>query len=172
MDVVLNLESGDIYFIEVKCHEIFDNHKYIKLKLKYKDTEFINSFLGSNTSSKKEMKEEYLSMNEEFLTAKDFGCNLDSFHFDFKQFLCHLMGILSYKKNNKGKIYFYYLFYRNEEYEKNENSNIYQELERELNTIFDVFTRKYPDINFGYFYNNKFDSLKNIDNKYTSSNLN
>ena len=103
MDVVINLKTGDIYFIEVKCHEIFDNHKEIRLKAKYKDTDFIKTQL-SNSSKISELqkgKEKLIAINNQLLTAEDFGCNLKTYHFDFKQFLCHLMGILQYQKENK-----------------------------------------------------------------------
>lgn len=168
MDVMINTESGDVYFIEVKCHEICDDdkHKVIKLKSKYKETEFIKKNL-SNSNAITE-KEKCLAVNNRFLSASDFGCNLQTSHFDFKQFLCHLMGILNYQKENKENnvnIHFYYLFYKNEEFVKQENSKLYEELEEELKEIFSVFQKNYKSIDFGYFYNNKFDTIENLKKK-------
>ena len=169
MDVVINLKTGDIYFIEVKCHEIFDNHKEIRLKAKYKDTDFIKTQL-SNSSKISELqkgKEKLIAINNQLLTAEDFGCNLKTYHFDFKQFLCHLMGILQYQKENKEEVHFYYLFFKNTDYVNKENSKIYEELELELEEILSVFSKKYNNIDFGYIYNDKFDTIKNIENNYT-----
>lgn len=169
MDVVINLKTGDIYFIEVKCHEIFDNHKEIKLKAKYKNTDFIKTQLAgfSKVSELQKGKENFIAINNQLLTAEDFGCNLKTYHFDFKQFLCHLMGILQYQKENKVKVHFYYLFFKHTDYVNKEMSKIYEELELELAEIFSVFSKKYNDIDFGYIYNDKFDTIKNIENNYT-----
>lgn len=169
MDVVINLKTGDIYFIEVKCHEIFDNHKEIKLKAKYKNTDFIKTQLAgfSKVSELQKGKENFIAINNQLLTAEDFGCNLKTYHFDFKQFLCHLMGILQYQKENKVKVHFYYLFFKHTDYVNKERSKIYEELELELEEIFSIFSKKYNNIDFGYIYNDKFDTIKNIENNYT-----
>ena len=169
MDVVINFKTGDVYFIEVKCHEIFDNHKEIKLKARYKDTDFIKTHLSSfaKVSELQKVKENFIAIKNQLLTAEDFGCNLKTYHFDFKQFLCHLMGILQYQKENKVKVHFYYLFFKHTDYVNKEMSKIYEELELELAEIFSVFSKKYNDIDFGYIYNDKFDTIKNIENNYT-----
>ena len=169
MDVVVNLSTNEVYFIEVKCHEIFDEHKSIKLKLKYKDTKLINELLDiSNLTEINSGKDKYLGMGNRFLLAKDFGCNIDTFHFDLKQFLCHLMGILSFQERHKNvKIHFYYLFYKNDEYEMGEQSSIYNELIKEIKTVFNVFSNKYKSIDFGYFFNDKFAPIDSIKNQYT-----
>ena len=169
MDVVINLKTGDIYFIEVKCHEIFDNHKEIKLKAKYKNTDFIKTQLAgfSKDSELQKGKENFIAINNQLLTAEDFGCKLITYHFDFKQFLCHLMGILQYQKENKVKVHFYYLFFKHTDYVNKERSKIYEELELELEEIFSIFSKKYNNIDYGYIYNDKFDTIKNIENNYT-----
>ena len=169
MDVVINLKTGDIYFIEVKCHEIFDNHREIRLKSKYKDTDFIKTHLSSfsKLSELLEGKEKFIAINNQLLTAKDFDCNLKTYHFDFKQFLCHLMGILQYQKENNVKVHFYYLFFKNTDYVNNEKSKIYEELRHEIEEVFSVFSKKYKNIDFGYIYNDKFDTIQNIENNYT-----
>ena len=112
-------------------------------------------------------KENFIAIKNQLLTAEDFGCNLKTYHFDFKQFLCHLMGILQYQKENKVKVHFYYLFFKHTDYVNKEMSKIYEELELELAEIFSVFSKKYNDIDFGYIYNDKFDTIKNIENNYT-----
>ena len=159
MDVFLETEK-DLFFIEVKCHEIFDNHSKIELNKKYKNENVDIPLLD------KKSKSEFTSIDGKTLSAKDFGCELKTSHFDFKQFLCHLMGIQSFDKKNKD-IHFYYLFYKNESFEKGENSRIYKELEDEMKIIFKKCkeNEKYKDIDFGYFYNSSFDTIKGINCK-------
>lgn len=171
MDVIITTDSRDKYFIEVKCHEIFDTseHKIIRLKWKYINASHFKRLpLTHENLSKKIVIEdneevEYISINGEFLSATNFDCNIATTHFDFKQFICHLLGILSSeRKSNNEKIHFYYLFYKNEEYLKIGNAKIYQELENEMSVIFEKFGKLFPEIDFGYCYNNRFDSIKSI----------
>lgn len=155
MDVFLEA-NDELFFIEVKCHEIFYDHSKIELNKKYRNVDI--PLLDEKS------KTEFISKDGKALSAKDFGCELKTSHFDFKQFLCHLMGIQSF--DNKGKkIHFYYLFYKNESFEKGENSKIYKELEDEMNIIFKKYKEKYPKIDFGYFYNSSFDTIKGINCK-------
>lgn len=183
MDVVIDLASKDIFFIEAKCHEIFDDdkHKNLLLKWKYQDVKYFPKLFNDSqiikqikrkTVQTKKGKEEYISINGKFLTANDFDCKLETYHFDFKQFICHLMGILSYQEENDIKIHFYYLFYKNVDYEKKEESNIYIQLEKEMAEIFGVFGQKFPKIDFGYLYNDKFSTLENIHNEYSKKKKN
>jgi len=172
MDVILKTDSGDTYFVEVKCHEILDTseHKNIKLKWKYREAEPFKEFPLDITSitPKIENNSKLIAIRDKLLRAEDFGCNLSTTHFDFKQFLCHLMGIVSYKKlMPKRKLHFYYLFYKNDEYEIFNNHNIYAELEEEIAEIFGKFGALFPEIEFGYCYNDKFDTLKSLKNEYT-----
>lgn len=157
MDVVLETQS-DIYYIEVKCQEIFDPHKTIKLKWEYKKSADLEKILPCINETTKE-KKDYIGENQE-LKANDFGIELKTDHFDFKQFICHLMGINNeIRSNTKDKqVHFYYLFYKNERFEK-----IYDELENELNLIFNHFSKKFPNIEFGYLFHNKFDTLNNLE---------
>ncbi|MCK5776703.1 MAG: hypothetical protein KAH25_11025 [Bacteroidales bacterium] len=179
MDVIVKTDSADTnfvvdtYFVEVKCHEICDTsqHKNIKLKWKYRDTESFRKIkkLITKNIAKKNVKENnsekaYISINDSFLNAKSFDCELATTHFDFKQFLCHLMGILSYKKNNPSeKVHFYYLYYKNEEYfNLTKGKKKYSELEAEMAEVFGKFGKLFKEIDFGYCYNNKFDTLENL----------
>ncbi|MBR5434765.1 MAG: hypothetical protein IK117_10070 [Bacteroidales bacterium] len=166
IDVYIETDK-DIYFIEVKCHEIFDNHTIIKLKSKYKETDFIQSYFNSSIKE----KGKYLVVNGEHLVAQDFGCKLTTTHFDFKQFLCHLMGILSYDNRQKKNLHFYYLFYKNELFIEKEGNKIYTELETEIQTIFNKFRKKHPNIDFGYFYNDSFNTIEKIENQYNKAEL-
>lgn len=173
--MVIENNTNDIYFIEVKCHEICDEgqHKNILLKYKYSNAENLQKIGCTFDTSRiiKQSKKEtlnYIGRNNQFLCAKDFGCDLKTTHFDFKQFLCHLMGILDYKKHNNKKLHFYYLFYKNNEYIQFENNNIYKKLEAELKTVFKVFGNLFPDIEFGYCYNDQFDTITNLEKEKTN----
>lgn len=172
MDVVVETDK-DIYYIEVKCHEIFDDHKTIELKWKYKESDFLGSLLPcfNETSKIMNKKVEYIGLNGYFLTSNDFNCTLNTYHFDFKQFLCHLMGLLSEKRQDSKRIHFYYLFYQNDEYILHESREIYDELEIELETVFHHFGNLYPHIDFGYFYHNQFDSLDAIIPQFSSATI-
>lgn len=167
MDVFIETDE-DIYFIEVKCHEIFDDHKDIKLKWKYKKAEVLQELLMDPSKYTRIRRKEkgrdvdYIGVDGQFLTAQNFGCYLKTHHFDFKQFLCHLMGICDYCSTTKKRVHFYYLFYKNEKFIKEESDGIYSELEKELNTIFGHFKKLYPNIDFGAMYNNQFDTLDSI----------
>ena len=170
MDVVIETDE-DIYFIEVKCHEIFDDHKEIRLKWKYMEAEVLQDLLNlplnqSHYTGIKRIEKgkavDYIGIDGQFLSSQDFGCNLKTHHFDFKQFLCHLMGICDCCSSTEKKVHFYYLFYKNSQYIEEESAKVYTELEEELNTIFSQFRKMYPNIDFGAMYNDQFDTLDAI----------
>lgn len=176
LDFFFKTNTGT-YFIEVKCHEILNSHKTIQLRWSYfNNTDFLSEFgldtqiVHKKTVIKKnkngtEREEQYVSINDKFLTAKDFNCIWKGkhSHFDFKQFLCHFMGILSYAEEHPDEeIYFYYLIYRNELYERETKSKLYEELEIEVKEVFKVFGKKFPKIHFGLCYTNKYDTLKEL----------
>lgn len=78
--------------------------------------------------------------------------------FDLKQFLCHLMGIVS-KTNRCRNKQFIYLFYKNTDIEF---CPIYEDLEVEIELIkksFKWLFDKY-NITFRVMYNTKFDTLQ------------
>ncbi len=169
MDVVIDTED-DVYFIEVKCHEIFDDHKTIKLRWEYNKSEEFKSFLHDSPpiskieKVEKKKKVPYIGINNSFLTPQNFGCNLKTNHFDLKQFLCHLMGILSNQESKGKRIHFYYLFYENEEYLKNMESKIYDDLKKEMDLVFKHFggLKNCRQIDFGYLFHNRFDTMNTI----------
>ena len=174
MDFFFKTKTGKTVFIEAKNHEIMDSHKSIELRASYKDTDAFKALgLQGKTyerkySDNKGNVHQYISLihdnddKKHFLQASDFGCKLKTFHFDFKQFLCHLMGIWSYAQNNPSEeIYFYYLIY-NRLYEGTYGGNLYKELEAEVKTIFDVFGKRFPKIHFGLCYHDKYDTLRKL----------
>ena len=177
MDFFFKTENGT-YFIEVKNHEILDIHKSIKLSPSYLGTDAFNELYlkkeieldKNNFVNRKGEKtnNKYITVKGDteknrFLLASDFGCELKTFHFDFKQFLCHLMGIWSYAQKHKDEnIFFYYLIYRNKCYEKEFDGKLYQEFEAEVATIFDVFGKRFPNIHFGLCYHDKYDTMRDM----------
>lgn len=175
MDFLFKTKTGKTVFIEAKNHEIMDSHKSIELRASYKDTDaFKRLGLTGNPCERKYVDSEgkehrYISLihdnddKKHFLHASDFGCKLKTFHFDFKQFLCHLMGIWSYAQNNPSEeIYFYYLIYRNRLYEETYGGNLYKKLEAEVKTIFEVFGKRFPKIHFGLCYSDKYNTLREM----------
>ena len=163
------------YFFEVKNHEILDSHKFIELSSSYMNVDSFKKLALNGIPYKRSYLDSkgkdhhYISLvkddrdKKDFLLATDFGCELKTFHFDFKQFLCHLMGIYSYAMNHKDEqVFFYYLIYKNELYEKEYCSKLYTELEEEIKIVFDVFGKRFPFIHFGLCYNNKYDTLAEI----------
>ena len=70
-------------------------------------------------------------------------------------------------KNQKYELIFthQYLIYRNELYEQETKSKLYEELELEVKEVFKVFGEKFPKIHFGLCYNNKYDTLKELKTK-------
>jgi len=155
--------DNSTYFIEAKNHEILNYYKSIELKTKYLHTDAFKKLglEGVPCEQEYDFKEE-----KHLLLASDFGCYLKTFHFDFKQFLCHLMGIWSYaQEHREEEIYFYYLFYRNKLYEEVFNKELYQELEEEVRTIFNVFGKRFPNIHFGLCYHDRYDTLKELNVK-------
>ncbi len=173
LDFFFKTDNGT-YFIEAKNHEILNNYKSIELKTKYLHTDAFKQ-LGlegvpcEREYDSKEEKHHYISLDKSddgkkhLLLASDFGCKLKTFHFDFKQFLCHLMGIWSYaQEHREEEIYFYYLIYRNKLYEEVFDKELYQELEEEARTIFNVFGKRFPNIRFGLCYHDRYDTLKEL----------
>ena len=99
LDVYFETEDNHVYFIEAKCHEIFNSHKLIKISKSYLNTESFKE-LGLNSEIICHAKDD--SDKEIRFGFEDFGCNgIMTFHFDTKQFLCHLMGILTYARRKE-----------------------------------------------------------------------
>lgn len=143
------IAKGNIY-VEAKCHEIFSPHSIV-MATTYKDLLCENFGLKEDDFGKTTVKrkrknqkykkgenpsvDEYIKVDVEMLTISPniFGVNKNETMFDIKQLLCHLMGINSQKT---GKAKLVYMFFKplcdNEELDK-----VFEELEGEINTIFE-----------------------------------
>ena len=177
LDAYFKTKAGT-YFVEVKNHEILDNYKSIELRPSYMSTEPFNRFCLQKDLTEKikkdkdgnDTKDSFISLKgnlekNRFLLASEFGCDLKTYHFDFKQCLCHLMGIWSYAEEHpEEEIYFYYLVYRNKLYEESFDKKLYEELEKEINTVFELFKKLFPQIHFGLCYNDRYDTLEELRN--------
>lgn len=159
MDVYYKTELEN--FVEVKCHEIFDESEHTKLEiaLQYTNNEiFLNIADHYEISIAKKIVKHKNGSQYIIFDRNDFGVKSKSTHFDLKQFLCHLMGIISYSKVSEEKN-FIYLFYKS----KDERfSYVYLELAEEIEQIKESFSwlfEKYH-INFSVLYNESFNTLK------------
>lgn len=162
MDVWIKT-SHDIYF-EVKCHEIFDEYEHanIKLSTQYTNNPIFNEIINKYEIVLSTRERSYLKNGKiqyyYLLNRNMFKVFTKSSHFDLKQFICHLMGIISSKKGLDSEVEFNYLFYKNDDPQFNE---VYAELEKELSAIkksFEWLLSKYK-IKFSWFYNDKFSTL-------------
>lgn len=114
-------------YYECKCHEIFDNHDKNKNHLSKSYAKIISEKFNVNITNSN--VDDYLKF-----TLKDFGINDDlsiyDLHFDFKQFICHLLGIA----NEGGGTLEYVFFTPSEEMKKNFDG-IYKKLNTEIKEI-------------------------------------
>ena len=131
LDAYIPGDDMNIY-VEVKCHEIFDEHtptfknKYWKY---FRDDNVFNSV----ALEEDEHKETFT------ISLDNFGIegNVTRTRFDIKQLVCHLLGIARQNKGEKAKLV--YLFFKplTEEEGKQEFVNkVFSELENEINMIF------------------------------------
>lgn len=157
------LFKSDIeHYVEVKCHEIFDYHTVVKLSTSYKNSETFMKVLhcfNIDINTIEIVKQQYR------IYKNMFGISAKTNHFDFKQFLCHLMGIMCSCKSDKSeKKELLYLFYHNDH---NNYEKTYLELENEIKNIKKAFSNLLAEYNivFNYAYNNKFDTITNITRK-------
>lgn len=118
------------YYIEAKCHEIFDSHK-IEFKNKYWDIfERDKSFHGALTKVIK--KKDTFELPKEL-----FGITENHLRFDVKQFICHLLGIAHQSKGKCAELI--YLFFKpkcNQANVSTQIDEIFDELQREIEAIF------------------------------------
>lgn len=156
MDVWIKTKTQE-YFYEVKCHEIFDSHNQILLSVSYNQNDVFKEIAATYglPLDKEVVKDRHSYYSFDW---SNFNLKCKTHHFDLKQFICHLMGIIS-NTSLEDKKQFVYLFYKND---SAEFSIIYEELEMEIKQIKESFQwllDKY-DINFSFEYNTKFDTLK------------
>ena len=150
-------------FVEVKCHEIFDesSHSVIKLSSQYLNNSLFRDILEHykiNIANRVCELDNEGNCTKLLLCRNHFNIISKTSRFDLKQFLCHLMGIVS-KTNRCRNKQFIYLFYKNTDMEF---CPIYEELEVEIELIkksFKWLFDKY-NITFRVMYNTKFDTLQ------------
>lgn len=120
----------NIYF-EVKCHEIFGNHKNILSKSYWKLLYGEENDFGFSYAECPETAKFQFNMS-------DFGIEKRKVRFDIKQLLCHLLGIASQKdKDVPAKLV--YLFFKpkmNLESEQIQIDEVFEELKDEIRNIF------------------------------------
>lgn len=164
MDATFNA-SSDYYCIEVKCHEIFDTSGHSTVELSTAYLGLMKELLGIDANANKwgtaivKKGVKVIGKDGKPLSPEDFGLPKSKHHFDFKQFLCHLMGILSSEQYKNGQhINFFYIFYK-----ADHCPEVYEELEAEMENIANRFSKILGDkITFGCIYNTKFDTLTSI----------
>ena len=161
MDVYIKTSKET--FVEVKCHEIFDesSHSIIKLSSQYINNSLFKEILEHykiNTADRACEFDSEGNCVKLQLTRNHFNVLSKTTRFDLKQFLCHLMGIVSNTSLDENK-QFIYLFYKNTNVEF---YSVYAELEEEIELIktsFKWLFDKY-NITFRVMYNTKFDTLQ------------
>lgn len=163
MDVWIKT-SHDIFF-EVKCHEIFEEsqHANIKISTQYSNNRIFNEIINYYSIDLSTRKQTYVKEGKVksyyLLNRNMFKVSTQTAHFDMKQFICHLMGIISYKEKANSVVEFNYLFYKNDDKQFNK---VYIELENEISVIMKSFKwlfSKY-NIKFSCFYNSRFSTLE------------
>lgn len=117
-------------YVEAKCHEIFDE-KITEMRASYK--EYISDTskkLGFNVPVNLVVKKNgYFN-----IPYTEFGFDRELYRFDFKQFLCHLLGIAS----NEKPATLVYLFFKPIYAEKQESiDKVFGELKEEIKNVFD-----------------------------------
>ena len=102
LDAYTTDEKGNPIYVEVKCHEIFDDHE-IRLRPAYWE-----KIYGEHNEFGFPAKE--IPNTEPFsIPASDFGVS-GSPMMDIKQLLCHLMGVASKKEQRKPATLVYLFF--------------------------------------------------------------
>ena len=122
-------------YIEVKCHEIFDNSKQKTLKEPY-----LNYVYGANDDGvgfKLVVNER--PQGEFAIPYKEFGMKEFPKYFDLKQFLCHLLGVACENHKEGKSATLAYLFFKPKtdvEAEAIELFEVYNGLQAEIIAIF------------------------------------
>ena len=112
MDVWIKT-SHDIFF-EVKCHEIFEEsqHANIKISTQYSNNRIFNEIINYYSIDLSTRKQTYVKEGKVksyyLLNRNMFKVSTQTAHFDMKQFICHLMGIISYKEKANSVVEFNY----------------------------------------------------------------
>lgn len=123
--------ESNTYF-EVKCHEIFDQHK-IEFKNSYR-----NIITGSgNDFDLSENDIEHFKEKSFTVSPRKFGVSKASPMLDIKQLICHLLGIRSQSNGEQAKlIYLFFYPVTDDEKTNNEIQAVFDELKEEINAVF------------------------------------
>ncbi|MGM9568838.1 MAG: hypothetical protein ACI3XC_02030 [Phascolarctobacterium sp.] len=123
-------EEDNTYF-EVKCHEIFDPQKTFKDKYR---SLFLNNYKAFGFK-----KEQFNPMEgpDDFILDILGDKHATIKRFDYKQLICHLMGIASNKDTNKTAALIYLFFKPKSAKYSVELENLFDELSHEIHLVFD-----------------------------------
>lgn len=136
LDAHIKDDNVNIY-VEAKCQEIFDNHKH-EMRIPYWDCIYGNiNGIGFNLEAT-QPKPVDTGKNYFDIPMNIFGLN-NIKRFDFKQFLCHLLGIASQNKKDNEAATLCYMFFKplsNDPEIKSSIDDIFKNLEIEIKAIF------------------------------------
>ena len=119
-------------YVEAKCHEIFDDHKH-ELKISYWDN--IYDCRGKDIKTFALPKPKTKPMGHFDIPFKSFGYEKTPRRFDFKQFLCHLLGISCNTSNRPATLVYLFFKPQNEEHQTRIDA-IFDELISEIRIAF------------------------------------
>lgn len=133
--------AGANIFIEVKCHEIFDKHKKTLSKQYFSLLFGEKNDFGLENIAKNELSEHGIKENgNEFEIPFDrLKMGKEPSMMDFKQFVCHLLGVKSHKKESE-EATLVYLFFKPKALLKEQNDEIntvFDDLQAEIRDLFD-----------------------------------
>jgi len=168
IDATYKTNAKSLYF-ESKCHEIFDSHVWAWTNSYFVDGVFYGKDKKSLQLNQINERPHFINnieidKNKKSLDKTKFGLrDTESLKLDFKQFVCHLLGIANTKAPNKELIY---LFYKpnalNNSYEESKDFNkVFKQLEGQFESfcqsecISNYCKRNYIKIKFFYATNNK-----------------
>lgn len=129
LDAYISTDASEL-FVEVKCHEIFDQHT-VEFKHAYFDV------LNSYDCFKGLVCDVNQNASVFTLDLKLFDFHVESTRFDIKQLICHLLGIANHTKGKKSKLI--YLFFKpicSDSYENDLINTVFKELKQEIQLIF------------------------------------
>ena len=136
LDAHIKDKNVNIY-VEAKCQEIFDNHKH-EMRIPYWDCIYGNiNGIGFNLKATQQ-KPIDTGKNYFDIPMGILGLN-DIKRFDFKQFLCHLLGIASQNKKGNEAATLCYMFFKplsNDPEIQSSIDDIFKKLEIEIKAIF------------------------------------
>ena len=140
------IKNGNI-FVEAKCHEIFDAHK-ITLSKQYFDLLFgeSNDFGLEYIPQKKMSDYGFVEKGNEFELPFDKMGIYQPKMLDFKQMICHLMGIRSHKQQEETATLIY-MFFKPKASTKEQNDEINAEFVKLTNEITTIFGSNVSPIN-------------------------